>query len=94
MNKFLNFNELITPTFINLLYWCGIVLIVIGSIVSITSSLSMMRFAAAASLGGIVLTTIGAAAGIVLWRIWCEMIIVFFKIYEKLDVIDSNTKKV
>lgn len=80
MQKYLNLNELITPTIIRLVYWIGIALIVLGALGSVFGG-----------FGAFVFGLIGAAIGLVLWRVWCEVMLILFRIHDDLAQIARNT---
>jgi len=85
MNRFLNFNEMITPSIILIIYWCGIASIIIGGIGSIIGA-SHFGF----NIGAFLLSIIGMAACVVGWRVWCELMLVIFSINGKLHTIEKN----
>jgi hypothetical protein len=80
MQKFLSFNELVTPTIISYIYWIGIAGILLGVLVSLFNG--FMAFVAA---------LIGGAIGLVLWRVWCEVMLILFRIHDDLGQISRNT---
>jgi hypothetical protein len=80
MQRYLNFDELITPRIITVIYWIGIVLLVIGGLSSIMGGFLSFIF-------GI----ISAAIGLVLWRVWCEVMLILFRIHADLGQIVRNT---
>ena len=80
MLRFLTFDELITPTIISIIYWIGIVLIVLGALSSMF-----------AGFGAFIIGLIGAAIGLIFWRVWCEVMIILFRIHGDLSQIARNT---
>lgn len=74
MEKFLNLNDLITPKFVQLLYW---VLLVIA----IVSGIGAMGYV------GVLNGLVRIVFGIILARVGCELLIVLFKINENLQKI-------
>ena len=80
MGRFLNFDEMVTPTFITIIYWIGIVLIVIGGVSSLFGGFY-------AFLAGV----IGTIVGLVFWRVFCEMMLIVFRIHADLGQIARNT---
>jgi len=85
MGDFLKFETMITPLVIQAIFWIAVVALVIVGIVQI-----------AASDGGAGITT-GLATiilGPILARIYCEIIIVFFRINDHLRAIQHNTERV
>ncbi|HCO12150.1 MAG TPA: hypothetical protein DIT19_02865 [Desulfonauticus sp.] len=81
MKNYLFFEEMLVPKLITIIYWILLVLVVIGGIGSMFAGYGGFTFGK--FLMGL-LTIVLGAVGV---RIWCELIIVIFKIYE-------NTKKI
>lgn len=80
------FDAMLTPKFITVIYWIGLV----GVVISGLGSIFYMGFQYVTFGGfvkGLILTVLGAIAV----RIWCELIIVLFKINENLQKI-ANSK--
>jgi hypothetical protein len=86
MGAFLSFDKLITPSVIKVIYWLGIVALVIGAVVGAVTGLKES-----------VLAPVGAVIGLIValfvWRVYCELIMLGFKIYEELMGIRRNTAK-
>ncbi|HXQ51489.1 MAG TPA: DUF4282 domain-containing protein [Stellaceae bacterium] len=80
MQKYFNFDELITPTIITIIYWIGIVLIVLGALSSVYGG-----------FGAFVVGIIVGAISLVLWRVWCEVMLILFRIHADLGQIARNT---
>jgi len=77
-----SFDKLISPTLIKILYWIGIVFIVLAGLGSLV---------AAFSFGGgfwrALVSIVGTIAGLLFWRVACEAYIVVFGIYDRLGEI-------
>ncbi len=69
------FDEMLTPKIITLIYWLLILLVVISGLGIFISDLSFVSF-----IGGLFTIILGAAFA----RIWCEILIVIFKIHENI----------
>lgn len=69
------FDEMLTPKIITLIYWLLLLLVVISGLGIFISDLSLVSF-----IGGLFTIILGAAFA----RIWCEILIVIFKIHENL----------
>ncbi len=80
MQKFLNFDELVTPTIILIVYWIVNVLIVIGVITSLFNG-----------FWSFIAGLIGGAIGLILWRVACEVMLLLFRIHAQLGDIVRNT---
>jgi hypothetical protein len=87
-----NFDKFVAPTLIKIVYWLGIVGIVLGMLVSMAGALQMMGYNAATGLGGILIAVIGAAVGLLVWRVVCELWIVIFSINDRLGVLVERGK--
>lgn len=80
MGKFFSFDKMITPIIIKLFFWLGVLGIILFGISSIV-------FGAIAKSGGWIQIVIGIVClflGPIFIRIYCEMLIVFFKVQESL----------
>ena len=84
MGDFLKFEMMITPLVIQAIFWIAVVILVILGVVQIV-----------ASEGGVGIAT-GLATiilGPLLARIYCEIVIVFFRINDHLRAIQHNTER-
>ena len=81
MNDILNFDKMLTPKIITFVYWLMLLGVVIGGLGSIFAGPS--GFSISSFFMGIVYTVGGAIAV----RIWCELMIVAFKMNEALQEI-------
>ena len=77
LSGLLSFEKLITPTIIKIVYFIGIVVLAIVGVVGFFVSLFGGSFLSA--LG----TLVGAVVGILLTRIYCELLMVMFGIYDR-----------
>lgn len=91
VNDYLSFRKLITPTIITIVFWILAILCVIYGLVGIIRGASGHYGGGNEVLRGIVTLVIGP----ILVRIWCELIIIAFKIYDVLVDIKKagNTEK-
>ena len=79
LGEFLAFRRFFTPIAIQVIFWIG----VIGVIVT---SLTVMFRGFGAFLGGLVFLVVG----IVMVRIYCELLILLFRIYDELKAIRTG----
>lgn len=82
MNEFLNFDKMITPTIIKIIFWLG----VIGSVI----------FGLVQIFGGGFFVIIGLLTlilGPLFVRIYCEILIIFFKMNDNLNEIKKSLYK-
>lgn len=77
MKDVLFFNSMLTPKILTGVYWLLLIIVIIGSLVS------MFTVSFWAGLGALV-------AGVIGVRIWCELLIVMFKIHENLKKIADS----
>jgi hypothetical protein len=82
IKDFLSFRKMVTPLIIQVIFWIGVGLCVIAGLVEIVTG-------APSRLGGLVTLLLGP----ILVRIWCELVIVAFRINETLTDIRKNTEK-
>jgi hypothetical protein len=74
VNELLNFDTMVTPKFISVFYWLLLLFVLVSGLgVMFTGSV----------LGGLLAIVIGAI-GV---RVWCELLIVMFKIHENIKKI-------
>jgi Domain of unknown function (DUF4282) len=77
MNEFLAFRKMITPVIIQIVFWIGVVFCLISGLVNLVQG----------NVGGIFIMLIGP----VVVRIYCELIIVVFKLLDTMRKIEQNT---
>lgn len=86
MGEFLAFRRYLTPAFIQVLFWIGFAAIVIFMLYA---GINAMR---GSVIIGLLFIIIGIPLMIILWRVYCEILIVFFRILESLQSIDQKTR--
>ena len=89
MYAFLRFKKMITPIIIQILFWIGVVVCVIGGILQIVSGVST-PYGGGGSIVfmGILLLLLGP----ILVRVGCELIIVLFNIHDMLAIIARKVR--
>ncbi len=87
MSDFLSFDTFITPRIIRVVFALGLLLIAIVTLIRIVIGIWELSI-----LGGIILPLIGACVVALLWRIYCELILVFFDMREKLAEIAARPR--
>lgn len=87
IGDYLKFNKMITPVFIQALFWVGVALIVLFGLIGIITSLVNGAFLSA------FLSLLMMLAGPIVWRIYCELLIVMFKINGHLNEIKNTLKE-
>jgi hypothetical protein len=78
MQDLLSFNRMITPVFIHVIYWIGIVAVMLAG------------FGFVAGGGGILKGLLAMVVGAVVVRVGCEVLIVLFRINDNLAAIRNS----
>ncbi len=79
MLNFLSFETFITPKIIRAVFAIGLVLIAIGVLVRVIMGLVHLEL-----IVGVILPLIAAALAVLVLRIYCELVLVFFDMRDKL----------
>jgi hypothetical protein len=87
MQDFLTFRKMMTPIVIQIVFWVGACVCAVLGLVSLFAAIRMD------SASGILLSLLWLVLGPVLVRIYCEIIILFFRIYDVLLEIRQNTAR-
>jgi hypothetical protein len=89
MEDFLAFRKMITPIIIQVLFWLGVVVCVVVGLVSIFAGATMPFGGGGLTvLYGLFMLIIGP----ILVRVYCEILILFFRMNETLTEISHNTQ--
>jgi len=86
---FLSFDKFLAPILIKIVYWIGLVFIVLGFIASFGT---MAMFGMGGAMG-IIMALIGAILGALIWRLICEVWLVIFSINDRLGNLSGATHK-
>lgn len=81
MNNFLNFDKMLTPTIIKIVFWIGAGLSVLMGLIMIIQGASAYYGGGATIFMGLLTILIGPFVV----RIYCELLIIFFKMNETLQ---------
>jgi len=84
LEKFKNFDEMVTPRIIKVIYWIGLIFVAISSIIALFGSLMAGEF------GGVLGEILLAVFGFLAIRVYCELIILGFKGVEYLKRINDK----
>lgn len=83
--RFLNFDRLIGPVLVKLVYWVGAIGIVLGAVgVLLTALFSLFGGNFGPALFQLIAVPAVAAVGFVYWRFLCELFMLAFLAYERL----------
>jgi hypothetical protein len=80
MNDFLAFRKFITPVFIQVIFWLFVIMIVLAGLFS-------MFQGGSAIFSGLLMIIVGP----LIVRMYCELLILFFRIYDELVAIRTGT---
>ena len=90
LSRFMTFDKLIATSLIKLLYWIGIVLIGIATVLGMFSGFANGFLS---GVGSIIFAPIGGVIAIIFWRFMCEVYIVLFGAYDRLGNIEKALVK-
>lgn len=87
MNDFLIFRKMITPIIIQIIFWIGLVAIVLTGITGIAAGIDMPGEGGYTVLAGFAILLLGP----LFLRVYCELLILFFRMNDTLTEIKNNT---
>lgn len=90
MGDFLAFRKFITPVFIAIIFWVGVAGIVVVGLLNFVQYVTIGS--AGAVLFGVAWLFLGIPVLVVVWRVFCEVAVVFFRILDRLDSIDRKAR--
>lgn len=95
LKSFMSFDRMITPVIIKVLFWIGVVISVIAGIVGFFSGIvgGIQQGSFWPVLGGLFGGPITIVLGILITRIYSELLIVIFQINESLTDIKEMKKE-
>ena len=93
INDFLAFRRMITPLLIQIIFWIGAIGSFIGGIMMIANAHHTGFYGDNWNAGEVLIGIIWMILGPLSVRVWCEFIIIFFRMNETLTEINNNTKK-
>jgi hypothetical protein len=83
MGDFLRFETMITPAVVQVIFWIAVVIAVIAGIIQIVTGGKL----------GIITGLLTIILGPLVARIYCEILIIFFRINDHLRAIQHNTQR-
>ena len=89
-NRFLNFEEMLTPKVISIIYLLGVIIIVLGALGTMIGSAAIGSYNGGLGMLGVIYGLLFLVCGNVAWRMICELTIVMFKINEHVSSVDKN----
>lgn len=91
VNRFLNFDKLMGPWLVRIVYYLGIIGILLGVVAGILGGFGAMGvFGFGAGIGMVIGAPIGGVLGICFWRFVCELYIVLFRVGDDIAAIRSG----
>ena len=87
MSDFLSFDTFITPKIIRVVFAIGLLLIALATLVRVLWGIWSLSI-----FTGVILPLIGACVAALLWRIYCELLLVFFDMRDKLADLASRPR--
>jgi hypothetical protein len=87
MSDFLSFDTFITPRIIRVVFALGLLLLAIVTLIRVVIGIWEL-----AIVHGVILPIILACIGALLWRIYCELLLVFFDMRDKLADLASHPR--
>ncbi len=86
---FLTFRKMITPIIIQIVFWLGVVLVIIAGLINIVQGSTHRYGSGEQVLLGVLMMLLGP----LVVRIYCEILILFFRMNSTLTDIRKNTMK-
>lgn len=97
MGDFLAFRRMVTPILIQIIFWFGVIASVISGLVIMVSGLGAVGGSRSSGDGGSVVSFVMGVAvmigGTLAIRIWCELLILFFRMNETLTDIKNAIER-
>lgn len=87
MGDFLAFRKMITPAVIQLFFWLGVIVCVVAGLGILASGETL---AAASPVPPTLTAVLVLVVGPLIVRIYCELLMVLFRIYESLRAIERS----
>lgn len=90
MGDFLAFRKMITPIVVQILFWLGVIACALVAYAIMSGS---SPYAAASPVDPKLLGLVVLIVGPLLIRFYCELLIVLFRMYDSLRVIEQNSAR-
>ncbi|MES2095447.1 MAG: DUF4282 domain-containing protein [Pseudomonadota bacterium] len=90
INKMLNFDTMIGPVLIKIMYFIGLIGIAIAGLFMLFAGVMALGYQPAYGLLMILLSPIAVIIYALVWRFACEMWILMFKVYDRLGEIKDK----
>ena len=90
VNRFMNFDKLIGASLIKIIYFVGLALIIIGTLISMLGALAGLGNNPLAALGGFIIAPLFGVISLLFWRFICELYILLFRMSDDLRDIKNE----
>ena len=87
MSEFLSFDTFIAPKIIRIVFVLGLLLIALGTLIRVLWGIWSFSI-----LSGVIMPLIAACIVALMWRIYCELILVFFDMRDKVADIAARPR--
>ena len=87
ISRLLSFDVLIGGQLLKILYYVGLVGIVLWTLAALFAALNAVQYSGVAFLGGLLVAAAILIFGTLFWRFTCELWMVIFKIHDRLGEI-------
>ena len=87
LTNLLSFNKMISESIIKLVYYVGLLLIAVAFVMSVIGAFTA---GVVGFIPALLMAIIGAALSVLLWRVFCECIIILFRMYARLGDINKT----
>ena len=84
IQRFLAFDKLMATSLIKFVYWIGLVVICLGTLIGFLGGFAAFGQSFSAGIGALILAPIIGLIVLIMWRFYCELILVMFGIYDRL----------
>jgi hypothetical protein len=81
------FDKMVAPTVLKIVYWLGLIGIVLWALFALFGAINMMSYSAASGLGMLLVAIVSLLFGTLFWRIIIEIYMVIFSINDRLGEI-------
>lgn len=90
MGDFLSFRKMIAPTIIQIIFWVGVIACVVFGLAVLAGGDSLQGLTPVSpTVMGLLIIILGPIAV----RVYCEILMVWFRIYESIRGVERNTAR-
>jgi hypothetical protein len=90
---YLLFRRMVTPVIMTAVFYCGVGLIFLGGLIEAVLSIYAMKDSVKLGIVSLFGDLIGMTFALVFWRVWCELVILFFQILNEVRQINDHLKE-